>query len=665
MKRLVRIKKILLLVLVAAAGAQGLSGVSAASDVDIYAPRNFCHSILAALDPLDEAKLEALIAELPTYFAPPWTRTTIDSDDVGNDTSRNVNVAVYVMGYMSSLLLSAQEIPPRIKKEIGKILLAHAAPIKALAETPVAPGAAHTIEEIKRLLPPLQDDHLTVQVVSLPTLLQGAHIGQLLYSSDPSSHAWKNTCAFYTTFHLANAWLHREEPEKMIASFTRDNFNVFIGFLQSCATAATSLTTIDVAAYPTIRSALLVAATRTFCLSSSCDIQQLLSVYAFLLQMKNSPTLRYVPCYDTAGFGKHHFYCGDMMLNQTEFNTYMRTHITDENSFVFPLIIGTTGHVSCALIYKVTKQHYIVFFAESNQLEGHINYGMSAQGEGMDFKSELTKIIANLTTTPEEQIAVVGPLKRLTKPDLCILLNHYNQYIKDHKGTIYNFALPHEEIKILNSTITRCLIAQKKSTWLSVMTSLPKTAPDRPEALLFTALYDDDHLMVERLLEAKIDANTPDSDGNTPLHVAIQLNKPGLVRALLAAKANTDMPDHHGNTPLQNALQVGNHRLVGALLDAGADATTFDHGGMPALHRAIKLSGTDHTSQTRLSPVIRELLANDSVDPNALDRDKNTPLHLAVQLGNHDLITMLLDAGANPSQLPANHPHFSKAETSP
>ena len=647
------------------AGVQELNGASATPDIN--APRNFCRAILETLQTLDEVKLEALIAELPTYFAPPWTKTIIDSDDVGNDRSRTINAAVYVMGYMSSLLLSAHELPTAIKKKIGQTLMTHAADIKRLAEMPVAQPAAHSIEEIQRLLPPLQDDRLTVQVVSLQTLLQGAHIGQLLYSdkSDKRATAWENTCGFYSVFHLVNAWVHREKPEQLVASLTRDNFSKFVGLLQSCTDAATSLTADDLTAYPTIRNALLIAATRTFGHSGLCDVQQLLSTYAFLLHMKDSPTLRYTPCYYNKDLSRHSLFCCDSWLNQTEFNTYMRTHMTDENPFVFPLIIGTEAHVSCALIYKVTKQHYIVFFAESNQLEGHINYGMSAQGEGMNFKSELTKIIANLTTTPEEQIAVVGTLKRLTKPDLCILLNHYNQYIKDHKGTIYDFALPHEEIKLLNSTITRRLIAQEKSTWLSVMTSLPKTAPDRPEALLFTALYDDDQLMVEQLLKTEIDTNAQNSDGNTPLHVAIQLNKPGLIRVLLAAKANTDMPDHHGNTPLQNALQVGNHRLVGALLDAGADPTTFDHGGMPALHRAIKLSGTDDTSQTRLSPVIRELLANDNVDPNALDRDKNTPLHLAVQLGNHDLITMLLDAGANPNQLPADHPRFSKAETSP
>src|SRR6185369_14345779 len=59
------------------------------------------------------------------------------------------------------------------------------------------------------------------------------------------------------------------------------------------------------------------------------------------------------------------------------------------------------------------------------------------------------------------------------------------------------------------------------------------------------------------ILLAKVDVNTPDSQGNTPLHLAILQDNLAAVTLLVEAKAAVDVKNAEGLVPLHMAVKQG------------------------------------------------------------------------------------------------------------
>jgi ankyrin repeat protein len=80
---------------------------------------------------------------------------------------------------------------------------------------------------------------------------------------------------------------------------------------------------------------------------------------------------------------------------------------------------------------------------------------------------------------------------------------------------------------------------------------------------------------VERLLSYDIDVNTPDEDGNTPLHLAIQSRKATgpAIEYLLRSRPDTDLNarNYKEETPLHIAIKDNSLPKVQLLIRAGAD----------------------------------------------------------------------------------------------
>ena len=165
--------------------------------------------------------------------------------------------------------------------------------------------------------------------------------------------------------------------------------------------------------------------------------------------------------------------------------------------------------------------------------------------------------------------------------------------------------------------------------------------------------------VVQLLLDRNADVNLSDSDGWTALHLASWQGYGGIVGSLLDRGADAKYPNNSGQTPLHLASQKGYNDIVVSLLDHGADANHSDNQRCTSLHRA---------SQAGLIDTVR-LLLDHGADPNHRDIRSPapicrghckivkypgnfgwTPLHLASQKGNNDVLVLLLDRGAN-----ANH----------
>ncbi|KAL5490812.1 hypothetical protein EMCRGX_G015999 [Ephydatia muelleri] len=83
----------------------------------------------------------------------------------------------------------------------------------------------------------------------------------------------------------------------------------------------------------------------------------------------------------------------------------------------------------------------------------------------------------------------------------------------------------------------------------------------------------------------KFDVNKQDTNGRTPLHIAILYEKEGVVRQLLTFKCQIDCVDSKGFTPLFHAVKRNKLNLVQMLLQFGAatDITAND-GSTPLIH---------------------------------------------------------------------------------
>lgn len=112
------------------------------------------------------------------------------------------------------------------------------------------------------------------------------------------------------------------------------------------------------------------------------------------------------------------------------------------------------------------------------------------------------------------------------------------------------------------------------------------TNVEKPD--IFKAIKENEVEIVESLITIeKVDINQQDSDGNTPLMLAINLNFEEIVILLLKNKVQTDKPDKDGDLCLHKAIKLGNEKMCNALLDHGVDISSQNREGNTALHQAL------------------------------------------------------------------------------
>ena len=76
---------------------------------------------------------------------------------------------------------------------------------------------------------------------------------------------------------------------------------------------------------------------------------------------------------------------------------------------------------------------------------------------------------------------------------------------------------------------------------------------------------------VRALLKQRVDVNTPEADGMTPLHWAVRADDVQTAQLLIRAGANVKAASRYGITPISLAATNGNAGLIETLIKAGAD----------------------------------------------------------------------------------------------
>ena len=159
--------------------------------------------------------------------------------------------------------------------------------------------------------------------------------------------------------------------------------------------------------------------------------------------------------------------------------------------------------------------------------------------------------------------------------------------------------------------------------------SAPAASAAPAESALFRAVMGGNAQGVKQLLADGVNVNATNSDGLTPLCVAITYNKLHLLPILLEAPG----VDVDKSCPLFYAIRDGKEAAVTQLLAAGADVNAWHKNDTPLI--AAILFGRVN--------IVKQLLAIPGIDVNKTTRETaDTPLHKAAWKGSRQIIPLLL-----------------------
>lgn len=141
---------------------------------------------------------------------------------------------------------------------------------------------------------------------------------------------------------------------------------------------------------------------------------------------------------------------------------------------------------------------------------------------------------------------------------------------------------------------------------------------------------------VQQLLKMGADPRVLDGTGRSLAHELCSRgdSAAGALRAVLAAGADADWATPAGITPLHEAAKDNAHAMATLLLEAGANAGAQrgDNGRSP-LHTAAFYGALEVT----------KLVLEACLDPNTVDMEQRTALHLALERQHSAVVDLLLD----------------------
>ncbi|KAL8246650.1 hypothetical protein R6Q59_007866 [Mikania micrantha] len=189
-------------------------------------------------------------------------------------------------------------------------------------------------------------------------------------------------------------------------------------------------------------------------------------------------------------------------------------------------------------------------------------------------------------------------------------------------------------------------------------------------ALHFAAREGQTEVCKYLLEDLNLDVNTKDEDGETPLIHAARQGHVSTAKYLIQHGANPSLASELGATALHHVAGIGHIELMELLISCGVDVNSQSESGTPLIwaaghgqqdalklllkHNADPNIETDDGITPLLSAVAAgslqclELLVQACAKVNIIAGGA-TPLHVAADIGNSELIACLLKAGADPN----------------
>ncbi|CAI9099239.1 OLC1v1036024C1 [Oldenlandia corymbosa var. corymbosa] len=157
------------------------------------------------------------------------------------------------------------------------------------------------------------------------------------------------------------------------------------------------------------------------------------------------------------------------------------------------------------------------------------------------------------------------------------------------------------------------------------------------QTLLHLAIAQSRPELVQLILEFNPDMEARSRSGSTPLEAAAALGEALIVELLLAHRANTERSESTWG-PIHLAAGGGHAEVLRLLLLKGANVDALTKDGDSALHLAV---------EERRRDCARLLLANGARADIRNGGDGDTALHIAAGLGDEQMVKLLLQKGAN------------------
>lgn len=149
--------------------------------------------------------------------------------------------------------------------------------------------------------------------------------------------------------------------------------------------------------------------------------------------------------------------------------------------------------------------------------------------------------------------------------------------------------------------------------------------------------------MLKLLLDHKSDIQQKDKQGNSLLHRAVDANAFAEAKYLIEKGLDVDIKNSFDTTPIQSAIQQSNSDLVKLLLENKADIQQVNKYGNSLLHLAVEANNL----------YIAKLLINHTVniDVDVKNLLGNTPIQSAIKKSKSDLVQLLLESKADIQQV--------------
>jgi ankyrin repeat protein len=133
----------------------------------------------------------------------------------------------------------------------------------------------------------------------------------------------------------------------------------------------------------------------------------------------------------------------------------------------------------------------------------------------------------------------------------------------------------------------------------------------------------------------------------TPLHAALGGAHADVAQLLLEYGINVDVRNNQGQNPLHLAAYHGFLGITRMLVERNVDINVPDNSGDTPLHQTMNswFEMSESTQDGRLD--VAKFLLDHGADPDAKNRDHQTPLHAASLFGSIKGAQMMLEHGAN------------------
>lgn len=293
------------------------------------------------------------------------------------------------------------------------------------------------------------------------------------------------------------------------------------------------------------------------------------------------------------------------------------------------------------------------------------------------FKHVPSTRSSKLTTTSATR-EITSPVHEHSSATEILLSDHGSVKTADSMTQIEDMI---HEIELNDKLSTKVVRIKADPTtvprWTPKQTTGANSAPLK--AALLSAIQQRKHKMVEQLLDCGV---PPDNGGEVSILREAVLNRDAeSVRLLLLFGADPNAVDRHGLTPLLTATEMGSLEIAKLLLKYGGDPNLpagpehlsplgmsviedraefvqlcLTYGGDANLNmpngNTLLIQAINKATPRKLL----ELMLNYGSDANGKNSEGQTPLFTAIQEKRVDIMTVLLDHGADPNLPGPKHP---------